>query len=270
MNASKAGYQTGWALPTTLFALAITLSTLYVLSLESIDALLIATEPRHSERLHAAVTGAVKNSSAPSGGCQRLSATYEGSAIPYEVCYESARPFITLPASIALPPLPIDYDLIFSWAAECPSSVTPTRFNDMNSPFAPSDCSLPSSVGAPMIILDNLEGESVIVHRGGGPNASLATPGRVTIAQELRVSSDLLILAGGDVMIAGIKAIPSTSSKVTIISAVGRVRVGSVEGDVSLLLAGRGELTAPDTRPSSEYPLPIFRATSIFGFRPIN
>jgi hypothetical protein len=84
------------------------------------------------------------------------------------------------------------------------------------------------------------------------------------------VSSDLLILAGGDVAIAAIRALPSTAAKVSVFSSFGSIRIGLVEGDVSLLVAGRKEVVAPQTPPTRDYPLPPFRAVSVYGFRPIN
>jgi hypothetical protein len=270
MIRSKSTEQSGWALPITLFALAIMLSTMHVLSLESIDALQIATEPRRSERLHATIAGSLRDARAAGQRCESIVVTHNGAALSYEVCRESVVPFMTQPTSVTLPLHSIDYDPIFAQASECPSATSATIFRDMDSPFAPRDCLLPSALNTPFVILDNIAGEATSITTRSASNATLATPGRVHISQELIVSSDLLILAGGDVTIAAIRALPSTSAKVTILSSLGSIRIGLVEGAVSLLVAGRKELAAPDTPLTSDYPLPPFRAVSIYGFRPIN
>lgn len=267
MIASRSTEQAGWALPTTIFALTIMLSTIYALSLESIDALQIAREPHRSERLHSVIANTARDPRTSNGRCENLAVLYEEKMLPYEVCRESVRPFVTKPPSVSLPPQLIDYDILFSQASECPSIPRLTRFKDMTSPFAPHDCTLPGSLSGSMVMLDNLMGESLALSKTGPQVTTLATPGRVAISHELRLSSDLLLVAGGDVEISSIRALPSASVKVTVISALGAIRIGLVEGDVSLLIAGRGELSAPGTPATVDYPLPPFRHISLYGFR---
>lgn len=268
MRTSRSSEQRGWALPTTIFALAIMLSTIYALSLESIDALQIAQEPHRSEQLHAVIANTVRDPRTSTGRCENLSVAYGGRTLPYEVCRERARPFFTQPPSVSLPPQLIDYDILFSQASECPSMPTLTKLKDVASPFSPRDCTLPNSVNVSMVILDNVLGESITLGRTGSQVTTLATPGRVTVSHELQLSSDLLVVAGGAVEISSIRALPSASVRVTVISALGAIRIGLVEGDVSLLIAGRGELTAPETPAAVDYPLPPFRPISLYGFRP--
>ncbi len=264
---SKDTSQAGWALPTTVFALAVMLSTVYALTLESIDALVIAREPQRSEQLHNAITTAARTAGTSIGRCEPLAVSFEGKTLTYEVCREKVRPFLTRPLSVSLPSQLIDYDMLFSQASECASPPTPTQFNDINSPFAPRNCALPSTVSAPVILLDNIIGESTELRSTGQQILTLATPGRLIISHELRLSSDLLVVAGGGVEIASIRALPSSSVKVTVISALGVIRIGAVDGDLSLLIAGRDEITAPETLPTVEYPLPPLRPPSFYGFK---
>jgi hypothetical protein len=97
----------------------------------------------------------------------------------------------------------------------------------------------------------------------------LASPGSVSVSGELTIAGDLLIVTGGDVAIGAIRGTGATTAKVTIISSRGGITVDKVLGAVSLLIAGRAALVAPETPRSASYPLPPLRPASLYGFRAV-
>lgn len=260
----------GWALPATLFAIAVALSTIRVLSIESVDTSRIAREIHNATQLQATIATTVRTSSSTAVGCERVTVSHETIEVPFEVCRERVRAFTTVPPSVSLPPLLIDYDSLFSRASVCPALPTPTKLLDVASPRAALDCTLPSVPRGSIILLENVTGDSISLSQTETTQLVLATPGRIVISQELRTSQDLLVVAGGDVRIASIQTAPATNVTVTIVSSLGRIEIGTAGSSVSLLAAGRGEITAPPTTASLSYPLPPFRVPSVYSFRPAN
>ena len=270
MNPSETAQQRGWALPATLCALAIMLSVMRVISLESTDTSLIASEIRSADELHKTIATTISDARPSSGRCDRVQVPHDRGELSYEVCGESFRPLSAVPASVSLPQLLVDYDSLFASASDCPSTPKPTTFRALSSPFAALDCYLTGDTRGSLTVLDNILGESIALRQTGTGPLMLATPGRIVISLELRPSHDLVVLAGGDVQITAIRSASQAPVKVTVLSSLGEISIGSVEGEISLLAAGRGELNVPRTEPSRDYPLPPLRPPSVFGFRSVS
>lgn len=258
----------GWILPIALFALALLLAIVNLLSSEAIDTLHIVREIGRSERLHSAIASTIRDSSASSSRCGTITISGHEHPPSYEVCHEPSLPFVTLPASAQLPAGRVDYDALFTQASACSSTTTPTAYRDTTSPFAQKDCTLPPTLTGSVVIRDNIRGDALTFERSVIQSATLATPGRVIISEALLAPQELLILSGGEVRIGTLRAPPFGSAKVTIISALGAIRVGTVEGNVALLIAGRGAIEAPETQTAENFPLPPFRKLSLYSFRP--
>jgi hypothetical protein len=58
--------------------------------------------------------------------------------------------------------------------------------------------------------------------------------------------------------------------RVSAISSLGEIHIGAINGDVSLLTAGRSVVQVPGSAPSTSYPLPPFRPLTLYGFRVTN
>lgn len=267
MSKACDSYQHGWALPTTLFALVMALSIMRLLSLESIDTSVIGSDLRHGEALHTIIATAARDYRATSTRCEKIATSPDGRELSLEICRESARPFTTSPPSVSLPSLLVDYDLIFSNAIACPTEPRATSSAADPSPFASTDCHLSGDSRGSTTLLSNIMGASLSLTHPGADPLVLATPGRIVISNEVQSSRDLLVVAGGDVRIATLGAASSSTITVTIISSLGRITVERVGDGVSLVAAGRKELVVPLTSPSLSYPLPPFRAPSLYSFK---
>jgi hypothetical protein len=117
--------------------------------------------------------------------------------------------------------------------------------------------------------LENIRGESLTIAPPSTGAALLASPGGFSVSGDLTIASDLLVVAGGDVDIGGIRGATLSGVKVTVISSLGGVNVGRTYGPVSLLIAGRGSLVGPETTKSSSFPMPPVRSASVYSFRAV-
>ena len=268
MSRSQKTREEGWALSATIFALAVILSTMRLLSLQSADTSRIASEIRRTDQLHETIATTVRGATPSSTRCDTLTISFRESALLYEVCREGLHPFKTIPASVSLPQLLVNYDTLFSRASACPAQPKPTVFQGVPSPFMPRDCPLPENVHGSVILLENAVGKSLVLQENGAEQHYLATPGRIVLSRELRVSHDVVVVAGGDVHINAIRG--DSPVNVTILSSVGGISVGAIEGEVSLLIAVRGDMNVPYSPPASDYPLPPFRPPSVYSFRATN
>ena len=258
----------GWALPSTICALAILLSTIHLLSFESLDALHIAAEIHRGEKLHTAVATFIRDSPPSFIRCENLPVSFEGNTLSYEVCRETVRPFLTLPASVSLPTGLVDYEALFSQASACPTRLTPALATGAASPSARNDCALPNSMEGSVTLLENIRSESTTFSEAGDQGSlRIATPGQITFLGEVRISQDLLVVAGGDINLATLRALPGSAVRVTILSSLGAIRVGAVEGNVALVIMGRSSIEAPETKSAFNFPLPPFRKPSVYSFR---
>ena len=259
----------GWILPTTLFGVALLLSSVHLLTFQSIDARQMIAEMLRGERLHQEAISAITTHLSEAGRCTDVSISKDPSHPLYEVCGEERRPFVSNPPSNIDPNLLIDYDAIFSTASTCPTVHVGTELPHKGAPRARYDCLLPSTLRSGVTVLENIRGESLTIVPPSTGSALLASPGGFSVSGDLTIASDLLVVAGGDVDIGGIRGATLSGVKVTVISSLGGVKVGRTYGAVSLLIAGRGSLVAPETTKSSSFPMPPVRSASVYSFRAV-
>jgi hypothetical protein len=99
--------------------------------------------------------------------------------------------------------------------------------------------------------------------------STIASPGGISFTGVLTLQSDLVLVAGGDIEIGAISASPPQTRRVTIISALGGIRVGSVAPGVSVVAAGRTTTEVPETPQIPPFALPPQRGHEVIGIRAI-
>jgi hypothetical protein len=259
----------GWTLPTTLFCLALLLSSIHLLTFESVDARRMIAERTIGRRLHQEAVSAVKAHLSTGQRCRDISVSNESSPASYEVCGEELRPFNSVPSMKIDPATLIDYDVIFLSAVNCPVAPVLTTLSQAIAPRARNDCLLPPTLRDGAVVLENIRGENLTISPPSGTSALLASPGSTTVLGELTITANLLIVSGGDVEIGGIRGTSPSSITVTIISSLGSIHVGKTYGPVSLVVAGRSTLEVPETPQPQSFPMPPLRTRSIRSFRAV-
>jgi hypothetical protein len=259
----------GWTLPTTLFGLALLLSSVHLLTFESIDARLMIAEMLRGERLHQEATSAIATHAKQRGACGDVTISSDSDHPPYEVCGEERLSFVSKPSSRIDPNLLPDYDAVFSVASACPAPPVGTDLPFRGAPRAHKDCFLPSTIKDGASVLENIRGGNVSISPPTSGFTLLASPGSLSLSGDLTIGGDLLIMAGGDVDIGRIRGVSLHGVAVTIISSLGGITVGKTDGAVSLLVAGRGSLNAPETTGSTSFPMPPMRSPSIYSLRAV-
>jgi hypothetical protein len=269
MKLSSQNAAQGWVLPTTLFGLTLILGTIRLLSVDAtaVTRLYGDIHQSHTTRQHA--LRAIFTTGEPEPFCAQRAITFDGIRSDYEVCGERRIPFMMAPPSGQLPITRIDYDALFANATPCPS----TPINAANSTGervrASKDCVLPPLLQGGIIALENLRGEATRVLPVTTQASILASPGSVALAGVLALETDLVLVAGGDVDISSITTASQQTRRVTLISALGAVRVGYVSPGISVVAAGRGVLEVPETPQNPPFPLPPQRGHGINGIRAI-
>lgn len=259
----------GWTLPTTLFCLALLLSSVHLITFESVDARRMIAERTTGRRLHQDAVSAVQAHLSKGQRCRDISVSNGSSPASYEVCGEELRPFNSVPSMKIDPTVLIDYDVIFSSAVSCPVAPVPATSTQTTAPRARNDCLLPTTLRAGAVVLENIRGENLTISPPSGTSALLASPGSTTVLGELTITANLLVLSGGDVEIGGIRGASPSSITVTIISSLGSIHVGKTHGPVSLVVAGRSTFEVPETPQPQSFPMPPLRTRSIRSFRAV-
>jgi hypothetical protein len=243
------------------------LATIRLLAVDQTGVTQMFGDIKRAHTLRQRALGEVLPAGEPKPLCEQRTLTFEETTSMYEVCGERRVPWRIAPATGELPITRIDYDAIFAQAVQCPS--TPANPTDVlgTTPTASKDCVLPNTINGGIITLENIKGETILVSARSANPSIIATPGRLRFAGTLTVESDLIIVAGGDVEIGAIAASTAQTQKVTIISALGGIRVGSIASEVSAIAAGRSTIEVPETSQSPPFPLPPLRGHEVIGIR---
>jgi hypothetical protein len=261
--------QNGWVLPTTLFGITLIMGTIRLLSLDATGVTRMYGDIRLSNTMRQHVMREVASMGEPKPLCETRTMNVDETKFDYEICGERRVPFMVAPPTGQLPMTRIDYDSLFMNALPCPS--TPTNGIDArgNAVKASKDCPISSTLKGGVITVENLRGETTRVTATAAQPSIIASPGAITITGSLILESDLVLVAGGDIDIASITSLSDQGRKVTIISALGAIRVGSVSPGISLVAAGRSVLEVPETEQRSPFPMPPQRRHAIVGIRAV-
>ena len=260
--------QHGWVLPTTLFGITVVMGTIRLISLDSTGVAQLFGDMRLSHTTRQHVMQELASIGEPKPLCENRTITMSETKLDYEICGERRVPFMVAPPTGQLSISRIDYDALFTSAAPCPSTPTNAAATRGDTVQASKNCAMPPTVKGGIITVQNLRGETTRVTATSG-QSSIASPGAITITGSLILESDLLIVAGGDVDIASITSLSNQGNKVTIISALGVVRVGIVSPGISLIASGRSVLEVPETIQRPPFPLPPQRRHGIVGIRAV-
>lgn len=255
----------GWVLPGTLFGLALLLAAVRLLSLDLSQITRLYGDIRLSESMHQRAVAEVASLTGDLSRCRESTLPFNGGEIAYEVCGERKVPFMVFPSTANLPITTVDYDALFTQALPCPTTPTSSASRDTNSPRASKDCPSPPTVTGSFITVENITGESTRITANSAKASMLASPGAIVLAGALTVETDLIIVAGGDISLSSITTSSSETRKVTIISALGAIRLGYVAPEISVMAAGRGIIEVPETKQMPPFPLPPQREYGILG-----
>jgi len=260
--------QHGWVLPTTLFGIALVMGTIRLISTDSTGAAQLFGDMRLSNTTRQHVIQELASLGEPKPLCEKRTITMSETKLDYELCGERRVPFMVAPPTGRLALSRIDYDALFTSAVPCPSPPTNAAATRGDTVQASKNCPIPSTLQGGMTTLENLRGETTRV-TATSEQSIIASPGAIAITGSLTLESDLLIVAGGDIDIASITSLSDQGHKVTIISALGAIRVAFVSPGISLIAAGRSLLEVPETTQRPPFPLPPQRRHAIIGIRAV-
>ena len=261
--------QNGWVLPTTLFGITLIMGTIRLLSLDATGVTRMYGDIRLSNTMREHVMREVASMGEPKPLCKTTTMNVDETTFDYEICGERRVPYMVAPPTGQLPLSRIDYDALFTSAVPCPSTPTNATATRGDTVQASKNCAIPSTLQGGIVTLENLRGETTRVTVTSPQPSLIASPGAITITGSLTLESDLVLVAGGDIDIASITSLSDQGRKVTIISALGAIRVGSVSPGISLVAAGRSVLEVPETTQRPPFPLPPQRRHGIVGIRAI-
>jgi hypothetical protein len=198
-------------------------------------------------------------------GCEEQQLSGGGTSQLWYVCSRGFVPFSSHPP-IPLPNTPLDYDIIFATRIPCPHVHQAVSDRSFRNPVSPYTCTLSGSQSAGATLSDNISAHDLTL-LSSRPNETLqlATPGTITITGVLSLSSDTLIIAGGDLRIKTLGTNARMPLSVTLLSAHGDVTLDEASGLISVVGIGRGGISIPPTMPSAHYPLPPVRPVRISG-----
>jgi hypothetical protein len=197
--------------------------------------------------------------------CQEVTTTVDEGEITYEVCAERKVPFMVFPSTAYLPITTVDYDAIFTQTVTCPTTPKSSTIRDTDAPRASKDCPSPPSITGSLITVENISGESTRITANSSKASILASPGAIVLAGALTLETDLVIVAGGEISLSSMTNASSQTRRVTIISALGAIRVGYVAPGISVMAAGRGVIEVPETPQLPPFPVPPQRQYGILG-----
>jgi hypothetical protein len=191
-----------------------------------------------------------------------------GASVEWMGCSEG-NPQLKTSAMLPLPTGVPDYHEIFKTITHCPGIEVPNRRQQFSAPAHPVTCTVSGELTDNLILAENIKFNTLTLrHHKEAGYGIIASLGDVRGEGAIITSSDLLIIAGGDVSIASISTSTSERVKVTILSAQGAIEVLNADAQVSLLLIGPQRLAAPTTRTTQGYPLPQFRPLAVRGIVP--
>ena len=255
----------GWVLPSTLFGLALLLATVRLLSLDASQITRLYGDIRLSESIHQAAVAEISPLTGALSRCQEVTFSFNGEENAYEVCGERKAPFMVFPSTANLPITTVDYDAIFTQAVPCPTTPNSSTIRDTDAPRASKDCPSPASITGSLITVENIIGESPRITSNSPKASMLASPGSILFTGALTLETDLVIVAGGEISLSSMTNASSQTRRVTIISALGAIRVGYVAPGISVMAAGRGGIEVPETPQLPPFPLPPQRQYGILG-----
>jgi hypothetical protein len=261
--------QQGWVLPATLFGLALILATIRLLAVDQTGVSQIFGDIRRAHTLRQLGDREILSAKEPRPLCERRAFRFEEQTLTYEICGESRVPWMIAPSSAELPISRIDYDAIFTLATPCSSTPVNAPNTFGTTPIASKNCVVPATLNGGIISVENIRGEATHVLARSAQTSIIASPGQISVTGTLTLESDLMVVAGGDIAIGTITTTPSQTRKVTIISALGGIRVGSVGSGVSVIAAGRSTIEIPENPYSPPFPIPPRRGHEIIGIRAV-
>jgi hypothetical protein len=255
----------GWSLPAVLFASALLAASLTLITSEALSIVRRAQSFSFGEKLRRAALSTAAATSLPFSGCDSINTTLKDTTLSVFRCAEDTPQFASSPA-VSLPQMLVDYDAIFRLPTSCPGIRRRLDRTTFTAPTAASTCMLRLQRYSSLRLLDNIQADSLLLApQSQGETSFIATPGSLTITEELSVSSSTVIIAGGDIEIGNVRHDGDSPVKITIFSSRGGISVPQVRGKVSLLAIGRGERSIPPTSFVPPFPLPPLRARSIYG-----
>lgn len=260
-----ASTERGWSIPSALVASILVAYGIIIVTSEALSLLRRTQSFAQGDALRAAVIDRVVSTPLPAEGCDTVSANVRGVATTTSRCVESEPQFESSPP-VSLPAMIVDYDSLFQAVSECPGIVQPSTHTSFTAPTAPYTC-IPFSRRYPSLLsLDNLYAESLSIESPSQQDATLvATPGTLTVAEELTLTASTLMVTGGHTSIASIRYDGDTPIRITIVSARGDITVGNIRGKISLLAINRGEREVPATSFLPPFPLPPLRPRRMYG-----
>lgn len=253
--------QRGFTLPLALFALVILVSSIRMLSVygaQATEALKIGAD---GDREYERIKEQISRSLPTGGGCARLSHN-ERVAV---VCADLNIPWRLSP-SYDLPAGTVDYDSVFRNTTTCAMSIAEATPTTPLPPLSARTCPLSGVVPANITRQENIEGRNLSLVVTTNVPSVLASPGRVRVLTRLTISSDLVVVAGGDVFIERLESSSTDQTRVSIFSSLGDITVGSIAPNIALFSAGRRRIEVPPSPQSLSYPLPPFRGRGLRGF----
>ena len=255
----------GWVLPSTLFGLALLLASVRLLSLDASQITRLYGDIRLSESIHQGAVAEISSLTGALTRCQEVTFSFNGEENAYEVCGERKAPFMVFPSTANLPITTVDYDAIFTQAVPCPTTPNSSTIRDTDTPRASKDCPSPPGITGGLTTVENIIGESTRITSNSPKASMLASPGSIRFTGALTLETDLVIVAGGEISLSSMTNASSQTRRVTIISAVGAIRVGYVAPGISVMAAGRGAIEVPETPQMAPFPLPPQRQYGVLG-----
>lgn len=201
-------------------------------------------------------------------GCAREVISDGDVSQAWYVCSIDSAPLRQEPPGPA-PVAPFDWASIFSNAIVCQTGRTPTARRAFTTPSAAFDCAIPADVHGNLIVVENLRGGTVTVAAPSPATAILvATPGELTMQNSLTLSSDAVLVTGGDLSIPLLSNSSGRVIYVTLASAHGAIRVERLSGSISLRGFGRSTISLPQSLAGSQFPLLPTRSATLCGISP--
>lgn len=255
----------GWLLPSALFALLASLASARLFHHAARSNSQILGDTRLGQRLNERLKESVASSGPIPDVCEIRDGVLLGIQRRYTVCGERSYPFTTLPP-VRLPGESMDFELLTRNSLPCSSTSSWRWTSGSIAPATSTSCVSPTQHAGSLIVMKNLAGTSLQVTSSNTNTQSVVSPGFISLTGELIVSQDLLVVAGGNISLGVIRNPTERIVRVSLFSSLGDISVTRVEGDVSILAAGRKKIAVPPTTPSTQYPLPPFRPRTIRGF----
>jgi len=158
----------------------------------------------------------------------------------------------------------VDYDRIFANLNKCKDSY-PAKAEALSqgSSRATFTCKI-ERPEAQFVTDQNIEGRQVETSKKLSTSILVAA-GYVSI-KELRVNSDLLIIAGGDLKIGTLQSAEGELKHLTIISPTGFVQIEQVRGPVTLFVSAPRGALIPPVKAIPPFPLPPMRNFQALGW----